>query len=211
MCSSCKGGTFPTRLQGTRDLLKYFYLRIHVIQLIRFLYLTSYFAPIFYAEFWYSCFESWRQTVSSFLVCLLQRYVELFHPKALLYSVPPSALSSANNLRVYGVKLWIKTAHLGRTDGWKQFGICRGKDLHLEKGKGKCLPTAYTENKTHTGHAVCRVFVWSSDAWTPSQEVSPGLTMPILVLEFVFLSPHTITSRQRQLLFAGKEDLVSQR
>lgn len=143
------------------------------------------------------------------LVCLLQRYVELFHPTALLYSIPPSALSLANNLRLHGVKLWSKTAHLSRADEWKQFEICREKDLHLEKGKGKCLPTAYTENKTHTGHAVCRLFVWTSHAWVPSQEVSLGLTMQVLVLEFVFLSPHTITSRQRQLLFAGKEDLFS--
>lgn len=49
--SSPQEGTCPTRLQGVRDLFKYLYLRIYVIQLIRFLYLTSYFAPIFYAQF----------------------------------------------------------------------------------------------------------------------------------------------------------------
>lgn len=38
-------------LQGFKDLFKHLYLRIYVIQLIGFLYLTSYFAPIFYAGF----------------------------------------------------------------------------------------------------------------------------------------------------------------
>lgn len=49
--SSHEGGTCPTRLQGARDLFKYLHFRIYVIQLIKILYLTSYFAPIFYAEF----------------------------------------------------------------------------------------------------------------------------------------------------------------
>lgn len=56
-----------------------------------------------------------------------------------------------------------------------------------------------------------------SDVQMPSQEVkvSLGLTRQllwqILVPGFVFLAPHATASRQGQLLFAGKEDLVSQR
>lgn len=110
-------GIFPTMLQGTRDLFKY--LWIYVIHLIRFPYLTSYSALICWVLINPALKAGGRWYL---LVCSFQSYVEQFYLQVLVALVPPSVVSTPNNPRLHWVKMQSNTAHLGRTDSWKQFG-----------------------------------------------------------------------------------------